>query len=44
MNEAQYGSMESSYLGDNMWTTEASEGKTYEKLVKDWVLKDVENM
>ena len=27
-----------------MWTTEASEGKTYEKLVKDEVLKDLENM
>ena len=44
MTQAQYESMYSSYLGDNMWTTEASEGKTYEKLVKDEVLKDLENM
>ena len=45
MTQAQYESMYSSYLGDNMWTTEASEGKTYEKLVKDGVaLKDLENM
>ena len=42
MTQAQYESMYSSYLGDNMWTTEASEGKTYEKLVKDEVLKDLE--
>lgn len=44
MTQAQYESMYSSYLGENMWTTEASEGKTYEKLVKDEVLKDLENM
>lgn len=44
MTQAQYESMYSGYLGDNMWTTEASEGKTYEKLVKDEVIKDLENM
>ena len=42
--QAQYETYYGSYLGDNMWTTEASEGKTYEQTVKSSLLKELKNM
>ncbi|MGF0033413.1 peptidyl-prolyl cis-trans isomerase [Bariatricus sp. SGI.154] len=42
--QAQYETYYSAYLGDDMWNSEASEGKTYEESVKDSVLKELETM
>ena len=42
--QAQYETYYSAYLGENMWNSEASEGKTYEESVKDSLLKELENM
>lgn len=42
--QAQYETYYSAYLGENMWNSEASEGKTYEESVKDSVLEGLENM
>lgn len=42
--QAQYETYYSSYLGENMWSSEASEGKTYEESVKEAVLEDLEDM
>lgn len=42
--QAQYETYFSAYLGDNMWSSEASEGKTYEESVKESVLKELETM
>lgn len=42
--QAQYETYYSAYLGDDMWNSEASEGKTYEESVKDSVLEELETM
>ncbi len=42
--QAQYETYYSAYLGDDMWNSEASEGKTYEESVKDSVLETLEDM
>lgn len=42
--QAQYETYYSAYLGENMWDSEASEGKTYEESVKDSVLEGLEDM
>ena len=42
--QAQYETYYSAYLGENMWNSEASEGKTYEESVKDSLLEGLENM
>ena len=42
--QAQYETYFSAYLGDNMWSSEASEGITYEESVKESVLKELETM
>lgn len=42
--QAQYETYYGSYLGDNMWSTEAEEGKTYEQSVKSSILDELKNM
>ena len=42
--QAMYETYYGAYLGDNMWNTEAEEGKTYEESVKDSVLEELETM
>ena len=42
--QAQYETYYSAFLGENMWESEASEGKTYEESVKDSVLQTLEDM
>lgn len=42
--QAQYETYYAAYLGDNMWNTEADEGKTYEESVKDSVMDTLELM
>lgn len=42
--QAQYETYYSAYLGEDMWNSEASEGKTYEESVKDSVLEGLEDM
>lgn len=42
--QAQFETYYSAYLGDNIWSTEAEEGKTYEESVKDSVLETLETM
>lgn len=42
--QAMYETYYGAYLGDNMWSTEAEEGKTYEESVKDSVLEELELM
>lgn len=42
--QAQYETYYSAYLGDDMWNSEASEGKTYEESVKESVLETLEDM
>lgn len=42
--QAQYETYYSGYLGENMWTTEAEKGKTYEETVKSSALEDLEKM
>lgn len=42
--QAQYETYYSAYLGDDMWNSEAAEGKTYEESVKDSVLETLEDM
>lgn len=42
--QAQYETYYSAYLGDDMWSSEAEEGKTYEESVKDSVLEELEKM
>ena len=44
MTQAQYETYYAGYLGDDMWTGEASEGKTYQESVKEQILEDLENM
>ena len=42
--QAQYETYYSAYLGEDMWKSEASEGKTYEESVKESVLETLEDM
>lgn len=43
--QAQYETYYSAYLGgDDMWTKEGSDGKTYEESVKSTILDELENM
>ena len=43
--QAQYESYLSGYLGgDDMWSKNASDDKTYEESIKDTLLDDLENM
>lgn len=42
--QAQYETYYSAYLGENMWTSNASDGDTYEDSVKNSVLETLENM
>ena len=42
--QAQYETYYGAYFGDNMWSTEAEEGVTYEEYVKDTVLEMVQIM
>lgn len=42
--QAQYETYYSAYLGDNMWDSEATKGKSYEESVKAAVLEDLEDM
>ncbi len=44
MNQAQYETWYAGYMGDNMWVSEAEEGKTYEESVKDQIMEDLQNM
>lgn len=44
MNQAQYETWYAGYMGDNMWASEAEEGKTYEESVKDQIMEDLQNM
>lgn len=41
-NQAQYETYYGAYLGENMWTQEAEEGKTYEDTVKESVIDTLE--
>ncbi len=42
--QAQYETYYAAYLGDDMWTSEVEEGKTYEETVKDSVLDLLKDM
>ena len=42
--QAQYETYYAGYMGDDMWSGESEEGKTYEDTVKDSILKSLENM
>lgn len=44
MNQAQYETWYAGYMGDNMWASEAEEGKTYEESVKSQIMEDLQNM
>lgn len=42
--QAQYETYYGSYMGEDMWNTEASEGKVYEEAVKAGIQEDMERM
>lgn len=42
--QAEYESYYAAYLGKDMWTSDASDGETYEESVKNSVLETLENM
>lgn len=42
--QAEYETYYAAYLGEDMWTSDASDGNTYEESVKESVLKTLENM
>lgn len=42
--QAQYETYYGAYLGEDMWSSEASEGETYEESVKNSVLESLEKM
>lgn len=44
MTQAQYESIYSAYLGEDMWTQTVTDGETYESMVKEQILEDLENM
>lgn len=44
MVQAQYETSYAGYLGDNMWSSEAAEGESYEESVKSQIMEDLQNM
>lgn len=44
MIQAQYETYYAGYLGDDMWSSEASEGESYEESVKNQVMDDLQTM
>lgn len=44
MEQAQYETYYSSFMGEDMWNTEMEEGKTYEESIKDSMLEILENL
>lgn len=44
MTQAQYETYYAGYLGEDMWSSEASEGQSYEEYVKENVLESLQNM
>ena len=44
MTQAQYETWYAGYMGDNMWASEAEEGKSYEESVKSQIMEDLQNM
>ena len=44
MTQAQYETWYAGYMGDNMWASEAEEGKSYQDSVKDQIMEDLQNM
>lgn len=44
MQQAQYETYYSSFMGEDMWSTEISEGTTYEDSMKETWLQNLENM
>lgn len=42
--QAQYETYYGAYFGDNMWSSEAAEGESYEESVKNTLLEDLETM
>ena len=44
MQQAQFETYYSGFMGDNMWETELSDGVTYESQVKDTLIENLENM
>lgn len=44
MTQAQYETWYAGYMGDNMWSGEAEEGKSYEESVKGQIMEDLQNM
>lgn len=42
--QAEYETYYKAYFGDDMWTSEAEEGKTYEETVKDSVMETLEKV
>ncbi|SHJ34853.1 SurA N-terminal domain-containing protein [Hespellia stercorisuis] len=44
LQQAQYETYYASYMGDDMWTTEVSDGETYEDSVKSSTLEQLEDM
>ncbi len=44
MTQAQYETWYAGYMGDNMWSGEAEEGKSYEETVKGQIMEDLQNM
>lgn len=44
MTQAQYETWYAGYMGDNMWSSEAEEGKSYEESVKSQIMEDLQNM
>lgn len=44
MQQAQYETYYASFMGDEMWAGEVSDGKTYEASMKESILNDLENM
>ncbi|MCI8939883.1 MAG: peptidyl-prolyl cis-trans isomerase [Dorea sp.] len=44
MTQAQYETWYAGYMGDNMWASEAEEGKSYEESVKSQIMEDLQDM
>lgn len=42
--QAQYETYYAGYMGEDMWSSEAEKGKSYEESVKDTILESLENM
>lgn len=44
MVQAQYETSYAGYMGDNMWSSEAAEGESYEESVKSQIMEDLQNL